>query len=142
MLKINRVVEYSVVLMVLVLNRGFALSTKTPAIKRINVCQNKDCARRFASSVQSAPLPQVIRELVGNDENAPEICTTGCLSQCDKGPNIQIVTTSGEETFVQGIQDPVQTAAELQALGLDVHPKLLAAVTVLERVHKSKVSSR
>ena len=114
-----------------------ALSTNKH-IKRIDVCQNKDCSRRFASNVQSVSLPQVIRDLLGEKNDAvPEICTTGCLSQCDKGPNIQIVKTNGEEMFIQGIQDQVQAAAELQALGLEVHPKLLAAVTVLERVHKS-----
>ena len=142
----NSLFLWIITIIILVLHRVpvlvSALSTKH--IKRIDVCQNKDCSRRFASNVQSVPLPQVIRDLLGrerehDDAFVPEICTTGCLSQCDKGPNIQIVTTSGEETFVHGIQDHVQAAAELQALGLEVHPKLLAAVTVLERVHKSKL---
>jgi hypothetical protein len=111
----------------------------------IHVCQNKECCRRFGMS--GATLFQVVHDLFGEGEtkrSTTTIASSGCLAQCDQGPNLKVESvfsfeTGRREVYLREISDPFVAAAELQALlGLELPRKRLAAVTVLEKAHKSK----
>ena len=127
--------KLSVILALLSYACGVVALSSTTNIQRIQVCQNKDCCRRFTTA--SAPLPQVLHNLLPPQHaSRTEILASGCLSLCDKGPNVQLTISTGEQVERNGVSDHIQAAAELQALGVEIPPKLLAAVTVLEKAHK------
>ena len=111
-----------------------ALST----ITRIQVCQNKDCCLRFQG--RAANLVQTLRQITTLDV---PIEPTGCLSHCDKGPNIRIVVSNGKEVIEHGIDSAHAGAAvlELTDPNLRIHPTLLAAWKVMEQSHQGTASS-
>lgn len=81
-------------------------------------------------------MPQILADLTSN--SAIEIEATGCLSRCDKGPNLRIsVSDNGQEEqyYLQGVNDHIRVATELDALGVQVPSKFLAACSVLEKAH-------
>lgn len=103
-----------------------ALSSPT----KIQVCQNKDCCRRFGSS-SGTNLVQTIRQLLLDDDVVVE--SSGCLSHCDKGPNIKIVTN--QEMVEHGIDGAPAAAAALSLSlpELQIHSTLLAAQKVMNQ---------
>jgi hypothetical protein len=108
-----------------------------PRVTRIEACENKDCCRNFG--LVGSSLPQILRDLT---DSKIEVETTGCLSQCEHGPNMRVSLQSNkgkeEQNDLQGIKDHIRVAAELDALGVTVPPKFVAACTVLEKAHQSK----
>lgn len=115
-----------------------SLSLITNNVRKIQVCQNKDCCQRWNGQVGT--LPEALQDLIGTI-NDIEIETTGCLSQCSKGPNICAITVDGKETFVNGLIDPAATSIGLEVATSDtiiIPTKLLAAVNCLEKAMKGK----
>jgi hypothetical protein len=110
----------------------------------IKVCQNKHCCKR------NKDVLQTIYNLVGiSDDNVDDkivVESSGCLSHCDMGPNIE-VTTKGDKktppTILNGMTD-VQTIAfqlgELSTIAspsfLSVPKLLIAASKVIEQSEK------
>ena len=64
---------------------------KADAYNVVRVCQNKHCCKRANGNVLQT-MHNLI-DTVGDDNIAVE--ASGCLSQCDKGPNVEITTGSG-----------------------------------------------
>ena len=101
---------------------------------RVRVCQNKDCCQRFEGKAQN--LVQTIQHLV---PPSVEVESSGCLSQCGKGPNICIQSSGKEQTF-NGVTDATSAGAVLELADdqLVIHPTLMAAAKVMERAAKGK----
>lgn len=98
------------------------LSNSVSSLTTIQVCQNKDCCKRFQGSTN----------LVHTLENLGlcRVETTGCLSHCDKGPNVCI----NDRTIhgIRTVEDAIDTAQSVA----EVPTKLVAAVNVMERGQK------
>lgn len=95
---------------------------------RVQVCQNKDCCKRFHGKAQN--LVQTIQHLCPG----VEVESSACLSQCGKGPNICIVSPNGDEKFYGDIVDAASAAAVLEmSMDTIIPPTLIAAVNVMER---------
>ena len=110
------------VLMALHILLASSLTTK------IEVCQNKDCCRNFGSKTSSSfyNLPQVLHDLASSVEAE----STGCLSKCEQGPNMQVASSS---VVLHRVKDHIQAAAALESLGITVPAQNMAAIAVLER---------
>ena len=104
---------------------------------RIQVCQNKDCCRRWTLT---APLPETLHDLLPPNADSVEVETSGCLSQCGKGPNMCVKTREQGE-YLQGITNPAMLAVQLEEIAGKVPAKLLAAVNVMEKAQKGKLPS-
>ena len=62
-----------------------------------------------------------------------EVESSGCLSQCGKGPNV-CIQTSEKEAFYGDIVDAASAACVLEmATDRNIHPTLVAAANVMER---------
>jgi len=98
----------------------------------IQVCQNKDCCKRFKGSEN---LVRTLNHLVPPSRNDDiKIETVGCLSKCGEGPNVQV-----NDQLYNDVHD-VQSAAailEMACPDLEVPPTLIAASNVMERTHKA-----
>jgi (2Fe-2S) ferredoxin len=111
------------------------LIVNTPvAALTIQVCQNKDCCKRY--KMQSMNLVHTIYNLLPpSSDRKIHVESTGCLSQCEKGPNIAFKQDNNKEepTIYNGICDHFSAAAVLPI----VPPAtLLAAVSVMEKAEK------
>mmetsp|Transcript_22580 Transcript_22580/g.62840 ORF Transcript_22580/g.62840 Transcript_22580/m.62840 type:complete len:292 (+) Transcript_22580:190-1065(+) len=83
---------------------GWYLGT-TEAYNVVRVCQNKHCCKRANTDVL-----QTIHNLVGTGGDGSVVVeASGCLSHCDKGPNMEVQTRDGT-TVLQGMTD-AQTCA-------------------------------
>jgi hypothetical protein len=107
-------------------------------VAEIQVCQNKDCCKRWQQSYPSTTLPDILRDLL-EPSRLVDVKTTGCLSQCDKGPNI-VFKARGKQKLVQGLDS---ISLLIEALEKEfgkgiVPPKLIAACRVLGKAHEGK----
>ncbi|CAB9507530.1 expressed unknown protein [Seminavis robusta] len=117
----------------------------------IQVCQNKDCCKRYQQAHNSMDLVQTFRDLLApstitinssQQQQQPQFVVeaSGCLSHCGSGPNVAIITPDGssssnnQETVHNHVETPTSAAA---ILPVEPHPTLLAAVTVMEKAHKA-----
>ena len=111
---------------------ALSLSSSPKQVRKIEVCQNKHCCRNFVHG----SLPQVLSDLTSG--TSIEVEETGCLSRCDKGPNLR-VTVAGdssrmeEQYYLQGVKDHIRVATELDGFGVTVPSKFVAACTVMEK---------
>lgn len=121
----------------LVATHGFSPTTK------IQVCQNKDCCQRFEGS-SSTDLVRTLQDLLPShdgDGTVVVVESSGCLSQCGKGPNISVQQASSSSSepplLVHGVRDAIRAATELElSCSVPVHSTLLAAVKVLEKAEQ------
>ena len=103
----------------------------------IQVCQNKDCCKRY--KMQSMNLVQTLRNLLppSSSDCTIQVVSTGCLSLCEKGPNLAIhqqdMSSNETPTMHNGITDHFSAAA---VLPVEPPPTLLAAVSVMEKAEK------
>lgn len=115
-------------------------STKTSSSRKIiQICQNKDCCKNFPSKYDGG-LPQTIKDLIPDqykeDVNNGNLVieTTGCLSHCNRGPNVNVKKMGdkdGEKSErVFGSIDGVLAAAVALDVGLDIDcpGELMAAI--------------
>lgn len=91
---------------------------------RVRVCQNKHCKQRNAN------LKQCVSQLLP----AAEVESSGCLSHCNEGPNMEIECKYGT-SVLNGVKD-VTTAAILleQTIETSIPKILLAASKLMEQV--------
>lgn len=94
----------------------------------VKVCQNKDCRTRYAPRSPDGSLVQTLQDLLlpsNDDKLSPsshiEIESSGCLSQCGKGPNICVETQGGKERLFFGV-DSASTAAAILDVACDYDP--------------------
>lgn len=99
----------------------------------IRVCQNKHCCKRTTADVL-----QTMHNLVGTGDGDVVVEASGCLSHCDKGPNMEVTTSDGT-IVLQGMTDAQTCAFQLkEALSSSSSfppvPKILiAASNVIEQ---------
>lgn len=113
---------------------------------KIQICQNKDCCKRFPSKYDGG-LPQTVRDLIPintrlQDKGSAAVAhvdtpiiieTTGCLSQCSSGPNISI-----NDRIFGNVDDVLSVAAILEvAADVDSPGDLMAAVEDMATANKS-----
>ena len=100
---------------------------------KIQVCQNKDCCQRFPG--RAANLVQTLRQITSL---VVDIESTGCLSHCDKGPNIRIIMNNNKEIVEHGVDSALAAATVLELADpeLRIHPTLLAACKVMEQAQQ------
>jgi hypothetical protein len=111
---------------------------KAEAYNVIRVCQNKHCCKRT-----NADVLQNLHNLVDTGSADDDIIVegSGCLSQCDKGPNVEISTKSGT-VLLNGMIDAQTCAFQLGEVSSSTPsfppiPKILiAASKVIEQSHK------
>ena len=114
--------------LLLVLGAATCLTKGVVALSQpqIRVCQNKHCLKANPS------LLQTISQLT----SPKQVETSGCLSHCDDGPNIEIIESDGTSQVLNGLVDATTASVLLeQALEDSSFPKvLIAASKVIERV--------
>ena len=147
----TKVACFVVCLMAAIATGSVALSSSRQRIHTIQVCQNKDCCQRFTG--RASNLVETLRQITYNTNDVVNIESTGCLSHCDKGPNVRIFlqtvqeqttrgTTTKEEILQHGINSANAAAAVLELVGgtdgLKIHPTLLAAWKVMEQAHQGR----
>jgi hypothetical protein len=128
--------RYRLVLVITVLQLFLTVSNMVAALT-IQVCQNKDCCKRYKT--QSMNLVHTIYNLLPPSSDI-HVEATGCLSQCQKGPNIAIIKDNSQEepTIYNDISDHFCAAA---VLPIDPPPTLLTAVSVMEKAEKGTYKS-
>ena len=114
----------------------------------IQVCQNKDCCRRYKGSLD---LVQTMHVLVPPSQRETGMASgtgeefvvkaTSCLSHCDKGPNIVFRKLNGKKEIssktVNGVEDVTMAAVQLElATGQPPLSILLAAARVMDKTSK------
>jgi hypothetical protein len=99
--------------------------TETRALE-LKVCQNKDCCRRFHGQ---STLPRILKDL------DLQVTTTGCLSLCQKGPNVVVTRSDGDKVYLHGLADPIAVLVALEPI-TPVSSKLKAAIQVMEQGQK------
>jgi hypothetical protein len=127
-------------------NAAAPASTTTTLIQ---VCQNKDCCKRLARSTSSS-LVEIMENLMPPSSSftttAIRVEASGCLSQCDKGPNVQI-TKVGDSSRPQihfGVTDVIAAASILELSlpdNFEVPSKLLAATDCLMQANEGETQS-
>jgi hypothetical protein len=153
-MSIQKIARFVVCLTAAFTTRSLALSSSDsggssrPRIHTIQVCQSKDCCQRFTG--RACDLVQTLRQITYNTNEVVTMESTGCLSHCDKGPNVRILlqtkrgttTTTNEEILQHGINSAAAAAAVLELVsgtdGLKIHPTLLAAWKVMEQAHQGR----
>ena len=101
-----------------------AVQCSSLSAPHIQVCQNKDCCKRYQGRID---LLQTIHDF----NLDAKVESSGCLSHCGQGPNIEI-----DGQVVHEITNAATAAVQLDlALGKAIPKLLLAAVQVLERAN-------
>ena len=100
----------------------------------VKVCHNKDCCKKGGG----AELLNTFRDLVPPDNDQMEIESSGCLSQCGKGPNVCIVKNGHEEKLYHNIKDGIDASAVLDVVsGVEFPIELLVAATKITQAEQS-----
>lgn len=119
--------------------RAKAFSSPTPKQCTVKVCHNKDCTKKGGGE----PLLNTFRDLLPPDvaRTRVSIETSGCLSQCGKGPNVCVVTSfeggggvsgEGAEKLYFGVKDATEASALLDvSTGEEYDINFLVAATVI-----------
>lgn len=102
---------------------------------KFKVCHNKHCVKMGGGE----NLLFKLENLVGNEAVHPfgiELESSGCISECGKGPNVKVNSNAGSLVF-RGIQD-VDAAADMlkNSMSFSVPPLIIAACNIMERVDK------
>lgn len=109
----------------------------TTTTTRIQVCQNKDCQKRFQKFSSSETLVQTFSDLLPPSNNAAVIVeSAGCLGQCGQGPNVSISRSSDgrSEKIFGSVDDGMMASAILEVGGgIDSPDLLLIAVEAIGR---------
>jgi len=116
------------------------------AALKIGVCQNKNCRKRFRQPIN---LVQTLEDLFilpssSDQQQAVEIESSGCLSQCGQGPNVVLRESDrGGDVFLCGLEDVASAASRIQAACGDSSSSLmpptvlLAAVKVMQKAEQA-----
>eukprot|EP00571_Detonula_confervacea_P012329 CAMPEP_0172300916 /NCGR_PEP_ID=MMETSP1058-20130122/2915_1 /TAXON_ID=83371 /ORGANISM="Detonula confervacea, Strain CCMP 353" /LENGTH=256 /DNA_ID=CAMNT_0013010863 /DNA_START=54 /DNA_END=824 /DNA_ORIENTATION=- len=100
----------------------------------IKVCHNKDCTKKGGGE----PLLNTFRDLLPapslGESPRVSIESSGCLSQCGKGPNVAVAVGNGneEDKLYFGVEDPTTASAVLDVATGEEYPinLLVAAASI------------
>lgn len=123
------------------------LSSSSNPSKKVQICQNKDCCKSFPAKYDGG-LYQAMRDLLPNQQLRNEISIekSGCLSQCNRGPNVNIVNKENEERSERmfGRIDGILAGAVALdvGLGIDCPGELMAALESMASAHQGELCFR
>ena len=107
----------------------------------VKICQNKDCRKRFSPRAPDGSLVDVVRDLCpasSDDTNSIAVESSGCLSQCGKGPNVCVVEiASGKERLSFGV-DSASTAAAILDVSCDYDPPV-DLILAADKISKAQI---
>lgn len=100
----------------------------------IKVCHQKDCVKRGGGE----PLLNTFRDLMGKS-SCVTLESSGCLSQCGKGPNAFVIDNDGKEKLYFSVVDPTTASALLDVATSQEYPiNFLVAATSIVEAERSK----
>lgn len=126
----------------LLLPAAISFGTSSQKSCVVKICHNKDCTKKGGGEM----LRTVFRDLIPpptskTDHIQLNIESSGCLSQCGKGPNVCVVNNNGnDEKMFFNIKDAIDASAVLDvALSEANFPieLLVAASTIRQAEHAS-----
>lgn len=107
----------------------------------VKICQNKDCRKRFSPRAPDGSLVDVVRDLFpSSSDNTNNIAveSSGCLSQCGRGPNVCVVEAdSGKERLFFGV-DSASTAAAILDVSCDYDPPV-DLILAADKISKAQI---
>lgn len=107
----------------------------------VKICQNKDCRKRFSPRAPDGSLVDVVRDLFpssSDNTNSIAVESSGCLSQCGKGPNVCVVEAdSGKERLFFGV-DSASTAAAILDVSCDYDPPV-DLILAADKIAKAQI---
>ena len=107
----------------------------------IRVCQNKDCRKRFSPRAPDGSLVQTVQDLLpadGDDSPKISIESSGCLSQCGKGPNVCVENcNTGKERLFFGV-DSASSAAAILDVACDYDPEI-NIILAADKISKAQI---
>lgn len=115
---------------------------KAEAYNVVKVCRNKHCCKRSKVDVL-----QTMYNLIDTTNNDIVVEESGCLSNCDKGPNVEI-TTKSDTVVLNGMVDAQTCAFHLGEVSLSTPsfppvPKILVAASkVIEKSRQFSASGQ
>lgn len=109
----------------------------------IKVCHNKDCCKKGGGEA----LLETFRDLIpppSPGEASIAIESSGCLSQCGKGPNVLVVHNDDSEKMYFGVEDPMSASAVIDVATGEEYPinLLLAATYISQAEHVASPSKK
>lgn len=106
----------------------------------IKVCHNKDCCKKGGGE----SLFNTFRALLpAGESNGVSIESSGCLSQCGKGPNVAVAVGEDDDKLYFGVTDAMEASAVLEvATGQDYPINLLLAATYISQAQTVKSSAK
>ena len=106
-----------------------ALVAKSNRNVLIKVCHHKDCVKRGGGE----RLLNTFRDLTGKS-SCLTLESSGCLSQCGKGPNVFVIDSDGKEKLYFSVDDPTTASAVLDVATSQEYPInfLVAATSIVE----------
>ena len=104
----------------------------------VKICQNKDCRKRFSPRAPDGSLVDTIQDLLPSSSDDIAIESSGCLSQCGKGPNMCVVEPStGKERLFFGV-DSASTAAAILDVACDYDPPV-DLILAADKISKAQI---
>jgi (2Fe-2S) ferredoxin len=107
----------------------------------VKICQNKDCHKRFSPHAADGSLVDVVRDLFpssSDNTNTIAVESSGCLSQCGKGPNVCVVEAdSRKERLFFGV-DSASTAAAILDVSCDYDPPV-DLILAADKISKAQI---
>ena len=103
----------------------------------IQVCENKNCVKQFPTSAAGGDgLIQLFSDLIHPMANHIVLQSSGCLSQCGRGPNV-CITTNPKSNIYFGVKDAYIVGDLLKdECNIEISPILLAAVDVMAQANR------
>ena len=113
-------------------------STSSSPQHIVKICQNKDCRKRFSPRAPDGSLVDTIQDLLPSSSDDIAIESSGCLSQCGKGPNMCVVEPStGKERLFFGV-DSASTAAAILDVACDYDPPV-DLILAADKISKAQI---
>lgn len=97
---------------------------KSGAYNVVRVCQNKHCCKR----ANNGDVLQTMHNLIDTTNEKVVVEASGCLSECDKGPNVEL-TIGAETILLHGMVDAQTCAFQLGESSFPQVPKILVAAS-------------
>ena len=105
----------------------------------IKVCQHKNCMKQFPNGNLIETFQNLIEQSCADSPSNISIESSGCLSGCGKGPNVNIEAGNEKDTVFGDINDPFTAALLIEAqCSHKCHPMLIAACDVIAQSRKRK----
>lgn len=102
----------------------------------IKVCENKNCLKQFPVAAGVDGIFQVLSDLIHPQASNIVLQSSGCLSQCGRGPNI-CVTSKQKSSIFFGVKDAYIASSLLKdECNIEISPLLLAAVDLMSQANR------